>query len=47
MLFWLINSLDCLCLVVVVKPKVMEFEVKALIETVNSIHDEMFYLRDR
>ncbi|KAG2318788.1 hypothetical protein Bca4012_055025 [Brassica carinata] len=27
--------------------EVMEFEVKALIETVNSIHDEMFYLRDR
>ncbi|CAN6984957.1 unnamed protein product [Brassica oleracea var. botrytis] len=29
------------------KVEVMEFEVKALIETVNSIHDEMFYLRDR
>ncbi|KAG2269310.1 hypothetical protein Bca52824_063865 [Brassica carinata] len=27
--------------------EVMEFEVKQLIETVNSIHDEMFYLRDR
>ncbi|KAG7591599.1 GOLD domain [Arabidopsis thaliana x Arabidopsis arenosa] len=25
----------------------MEFEVKKLFETVNSIHDEMFYLRDR
>lgn len=25
----------------------MEFEVKQLIETVNTIHDEMFYLRDR
>ncbi|CAN8313206.1 unnamed protein product [Cochlearia groenlandica] len=27
--------------------QVMEFEVKKLIETVNSIHEEMFYLRDR
>ncbi|KAJ4916581.1 Transmembrane emp24 domain-containing protein p24delta9 [Raphanus sativus] len=27
--------------------EVMEFEVKQLIETVNTIHDEMFYLRDR
>jgi len=25
----------------------MEFEVKKLFETVNGIHDEMFYLRDR
>ncbi|CAA7036265.1 unnamed protein product [Microthlaspi erraticum] len=27
--------------------EVMEFEVKKLIETVSSIHEEMFYLRDR
>ncbi|KAL1198360.1 Transmembrane emp24 domain-containing protein p24delta9 [Cardamine amara subsp. amara] len=27
--------------------EVMEFEVKKLIETVNSIHEEMFYLRKR
>ncbi|VVA92383.1 unnamed protein product [Arabis nemorensis] len=27
--------------------EVMVFEVKKLIETVNSIHEEMFYLRDR
>lgn len=25
----------------------MEFEVKKLFDTVTSIHDEMFYLRDR
>jgi len=25
----------------------MEFDVKRLIETVNSIHEEMFYLRER
>ncbi|CAH8253492.1 unnamed protein product [Arabidopsis lyrata] len=27
--------------------EVMEFDVKRLIETVNSIHEEMFYLRER
>ncbi|XP_010551413.1 PREDICTED: transmembrane emp24 domain-containing protein p24delta9 [Tarenaya hassleriana] len=27
--------------------EVMEFEVKKLLETVNSIHEEMFYLRER
>lgn len=27
--------------------QVMEFEVKSLLDTVNSIHDEMFYLRER
>ncbi|KAL1202618.1 Transmembrane emp24 domain-containing protein p24delta7 [Cardamine amara subsp. amara] len=27
--------------------EMMEFEVKKLFETVNSIHEEMFYLRDR
>ncbi|CAN8239055.1 unnamed protein product [Cochlearia groenlandica] len=27
--------------------EVMEFEVKSLIDTVNSIHEEMFYLRER
>jgi len=33
--------------VVFVCIKVMEFDVKRLIETVNSIHEEMFYLRER
>ncbi|XP_006302617.2 transmembrane emp24 domain-containing protein p24delta10 [Capsella rubella] len=27
--------------------EVMEFEVKSLLDTVNSIHEEMYYLRDR
>jgi len=27
--------------------QVMEFEVKSLLDTVNSIHEEMYYLRDR
>lgn len=39
--------MSCLLCCCVCNQKVMEFEVKALIETVNSIHDEMFYLRDR
>ena len=36
-----------LLMVIIFMCQVMELELKKLMDTVNSIHEEMFYLRDR